>query len=85
MKLQANPNPFRDQIRIGIDAGRHEPVRLEIFNLRGQRIVVLHEGYLSRGAHSLDWNPDPGLGSGIYLLKLSSGENSTTLRLGLVK
>ncbi|MCB5247888.1 MAG: T9SS type A sorting domain-containing protein [Candidatus Cloacimonetes bacterium] len=85
LKLQANPNPFRDQIRIGIDAGRQVPVRLEIFNLRGQRIVVLHEGYLPRGAHSLDWNPDPGLGSGIYLLKLSSGDNSTTLRLGLVK
>ena len=83
--LQASPNPFRNQVNIGFQVEKQGPARLELYNLRGQKLAVLQEESLTRGVHHLDWNPDPSLKPGIYLLKLNSNGKCSTLRLALIK
>lgn len=71
------PNPFnpRTTIRIGLQAAA--PVRLEVFDLLGRSVDVLHVGPLSPGQHEFHWTAR--VPSGMYvarLARLSEGEVS---------
>jgi cytochrome c peroxidase len=41
------PNPFNPSARVNLAVARAQNVRLEIFNMLGQRVAVLHEGWLA--------------------------------------
>jgi N-acetylmuramoyl-L-alanine amidase len=67
---QNYPNPFNPitQIRFGIpEAGK---VKLEVYNLLGQKIATLIDDEMSSGYHSVDFNGKD-LSSGIYVYTLS--------------
>ena len=89
--LGANhPNPFNPTTSIALSVARSTRVRLEIFDVRGRLVRVLHDGELAAGEHSLTWNgrSDDGraLGSGIYLARARDGFGATeSLRMTLLK
>ncbi len=68
------PNPFNPTTRIVYELPRSSEVRLELFNLLGQRMATLFSGKQSAGRHVLDFRADPQLPGGIYFLRLSNGE-----------
>jgi hypothetical protein len=90
---QNYPNPFnpRTVIRIEIPGreGEEVPVRLEVFNLRGQRIRTLVDGSRSPGAHVVSWDgrDEHGehAGSGVYLYRLTAGEFTATKKMVMVQ
>jgi len=41
------PNPFNPSARVNLAVARAQNVRIEIFNMLGQRVAVLHEGWLA--------------------------------------
>jgi len=61
-----------------------EFVKLEIYNLSGQKIVTLVEKQLNKGNYNIEWNPE-GLSCGTYFYRLEAGEFSETKRLILMK
>ncbi|MFA7330183.1 MAG: FlgD immunoglobulin-like domain containing protein [Candidatus Delongbacteria bacterium] len=89
-RLEPNrPNPFNPETTLRFTLAQAGPVRLEIFNLAGQRVRVLQNGELPAGAHSLrfDARDESGreLGSGLYFQRLSAGGQSRTGRMLLVR
>ncbi|MEE2657627.1 MAG: amidohydrolase family protein [Candidatus Latescibacterota bacterium] len=68
------PNPFNTNTTIRLRLPHETDVKLEVFNLVGQRVVALHDGRLEAGAHSFRWNgrTDAGhfVSSGVYLYRL---------------
>lgn len=62
------PNPFNPSttIRIGLEIA--EPVRLEVFDLLGRSVDVLHVGPLSAGRHEFHWTARAP--SGMYVARL---------------
>jgi hypothetical protein len=90
---QNYPNPFnpRTVIRIEIPGkeGEEVPVRLEVFNLRGQRIRTLVDGSRSPGAHVVSWDgrDEHGqhAGSGVYLYRLTAGDFIATKKMVMVE
>lgn len=89
-RLEPNrPNPFNPETTLRFTLAQAGPVRLEIFNLAGQRVRVLQDGELPAGAHSLrfDARDESGreLGSGLYFQRLSAGSQSRTERMLLVR
>lgn len=80
--LKLYPNPFNPGTRIGFDlpAGGH--VLFSVFDARGRRIAILHEGHAPSGPLHFDWDGrnDSGLvqPGGVYLFRLDSRQGGVT-------
>ena len=90
--LQQNaPNPFNAStvISFQIPANMAGPTRLVIYNLTGQIVRVLTDGYLAAGAHVLAWDGKDGGGqemaSGVYIYRLEGTSFAITRRMMLLR
>lgn len=81
---QNYPNPFNPVTRIQYDLPEAADVRLEVFNMAGQRVATLVSGHQSAGSHSVSFSGQ-GLASGIYLYRLQVGNQSIIRKMTLVK
>jgi len=83
------PNPFHPATTIAYQMKINAPVKLEIFNPKGQLVKTLFNGYSQKGSHQLTWNGLDNSGkpvvSGIYLYKLTSRDHSETRKMMLMK
>ncbi len=87
---QNYPNPFNPTTTIEFSFGpRAKNVRLDIFNIIGQKVTTLINDFLPPGHHQVEWNStgDNGqkVASGVYLYKLQVGEESQTKKMLLLK
>jgi len=78
------PNPFNPVTEIRYDLPRDSRVRLEIYNLLGEKVVTLVDRQQERGSHSVLWNAGS-LASGIYLCRLQAGGWSRVNKMVLLK
>ena len=83
------PNPFNSTTSIGYTLKEDSPVRLTIYNLLGQKVVVLVDGLQKAGVNSVIWDgKDPKgnpLPSGIYFYRLELEQESQTRKMVLTK
>lgn len=83
------PNPFNPETTISYVLSEAGPVRLDIYNLKGQLVRHLIDGDLPAGEHRIIWdgrdNNMRALGSGVYFLKLNSGKQSSTKKMIMMK
>ena len=86
---QAYPNPFNPSTTISYEVGRTGNATLEIFNLRGELIRTLKEGWHFNGRHQVSWDGKDNSGmqvpSGTYIYRLSSAEVSFSKRVTFMK
>jgi len=59
-------------------------VKLEIYNVLGQRVATLVDSKQQAGYRSVDWDASD-FSSGLYFYKLTAGEFSQGKRMMLVK
>jgi|GEM_PF-2830465 len=83
------PNPFNPQTLIKYDLPQAANVRLEVFNILGQKVNTLVDRYEAAGPKSALWDGTDAKGakvaSGVYLYKIIAGEYSATKKMMLVK
>ena len=81
---QNYPNPFNPttQIRFGIPQSGF--VKLDIYNLLGQKITTLINEEMSSGYHSVDFNAED-ISSGVYVYTLSVNDFVTSKKMVLLK
>jgi len=82
--LQNYPNPFNAQTEIRYTLPKRTDVKLEVFNLLGQRVGLLQNATQNKGEYAVNWDAS-NLSSGIYFYKLSAGNKINTKRMTLVK
>ncbi len=86
---RALPNPFTHKTAFRYRLGRPGAVRLAVYDVRGHRVRLLHDGFAPSGDHNLTWhgNDDQGraLPSGTYIMRLESARGSASVRVGLVR
>ncbi len=88
---QNYPNPFNPVTKIEFELGadKAQDVRLDVFNILGQKVITLVDDRLSTGAYSVTWEGVDKNGfkvaSGIYLYRLEVGEESETRKMMLLK
>ena len=87
--LSSFPNPFNPQTTIAFDISRQTFARLDIVNIRGERIRTLLNEQKSPGHYNILWNglddnerPAP---SGSYLFRLVTDDFSQTVKAALVR
>ena len=81
---EAYPNPFNPSTRIPFIVQESGNIRLEIFDLAGQPVETLLDEVADAGEHSVDWQPTA-IASGIYLVRLSQGQNIASRKLMYLK
>ena len=85
---QNYPNPFNPSTIIPYQLPTAVQVRLEIFNLLGQRIATLIDEERPAGFHTAQWDATNAAGqavaAGVYLYRLTAGGSSYTRRMVLV-
>ena len=74
---QNYPNPFNPATTIRYDLPEHSDVRMEVFNMLGQRVALLVDGQLQPGSHTAVFDAS-NLSSGTYLLQLDAQGGSGT-------
>ena len=83
------PTPFNAEVTIPFALVEAGPVRLSIYNLMGQSIRVLADGWTEAGAHRMRWDGRTAAGteaaSGVYWAVLQAGDTVQTAKLALIR
>jgi len=82
--LSVNPNPFNPVTTINYAVPSTGPVKLEVFDVLGRRIMTLVDRAQQAGAFSLPFN-GKGLSSGIYFVRLTAGRTLLDQKIVLAK
>ncbi|MCG3121535.1 MAG: hypothetical protein ALAOOOJD_04669 [bacterium] len=84
-RLEANyPNPFNASTRIVYELPARMHIRLELFNMRGQRVAILVDELKTAGIHSITFDT-AGLTSGTYVYRLSTAQATLSRKMLLVR
>ena len=79
------PNPSAGRATVAVRAGEAGPLRVELFDVRGRRLSVLHDGPVAAGAAlSLPLGGE-GLPAGRYVLRATAGDAVETAFATLVR
>ncbi|MDK9699432.1 MAG: CHRD domain-containing protein [bacterium] len=82
--LNTYPNPFNPTTTIRVQLKTAGDANVAVYNMNGQLVQTLHQGNLSAGEHSFQFNA-VGMASGNYLVKLTSGNVSNSKMISLVR
>ena len=81
---QNYPNPFNPATVISYQLSVVSDVKLEIYNLLGQKVVTLFEGRREAGMHQVRWDGRDAagrkVGAGVYFYRLEAGKHYTAVR-----
>ena len=82
------PNPFNPSTLIPYQLPGATHVRLEVFNVLGQRVTTLVDGERSAGFHTAVWDATnaagQAVGAGVYFYRLSSRDALLTRKMVLI-
>ena len=86
---QNYPNPFNPSTSIQYGLDKDTQVKLTIYNMLGQEVRTLVDGFQSAGFKSVSWDGRDALGqpvsAGVYLYKLQAGKEITTKKMIFAK
>ncbi len=86
---QNYPNPFNPETKISFVMEQGADVSLAVFDILGRKVSMLHSGYLPTGNYEFSWYGNDQNGrqaaSGIYFYRLSTGDQSITRKMTLLK
>ncbi len=78
------PNPTQDEAAVSFALHHAGDIVLELLDVQGRQLRILHSAYLDAGLHSLLCHTD-GLAAGSYYLRLSSGGSYIATPLRIVR
>ena len=76
----AGSQPVGDQVRFRFDLPASGPIVIEVFDVAGRRAADSIRGSWPAGPHELTWDAR-GLGSGVYLARMTAGTEHAVARL----
>ena len=83
------PTPFNAEVTIPFALVESGPVRLVVYNLMGQQVRVLADGWVAAGVHRVRWDGRTAAGaevaSGVYWAVLQAGGAVQTAKLALIR
>ncbi len=87
--LSIYPNPFNPETNIDYSVKEEASVEIYVYNMKGQKVKNLVNKSVSAGDHSVVWHGDSDSGSsvssGVYFVKMITGNNIETRKIVLMK
>jgi hypothetical protein len=88
-RLAVWPNPFNPRTSLLVDMPRAGLAEVAIYDLRGRKLFVMHEGPLRRGESVFQWDGRDSKGlaqpTGQYFFRLNTATGSQVTRATLIK
>ena len=86
---QNYPNPFNPSTQISFSLPGAQHVKLDVFNVLGQRVATLFDGKAEAGEHTVTWDAHNAAGqtvsSGVYFYRLEAAGFSQTRKMLLLR
>ena len=82
--VSAYPNPFNSAIRIGFNLKSAHEVVLQAHDTKGRVIAEIYQGYYQAGQHQISWDAQT-FQSGLYFLRLQSGNDASVKKVIMIK
>jgi subtilisin-like proprotein convertase family protein len=82
--FQNYPNPFNPVTNISFQLPHSGKVRIDIYNILGQRVATVIDRYLPGGSYRYPWKPQT-LASGVYIYRLQSENYSSVKKMIFMK
>jgi hypothetical protein len=83
------PNPFNPETTIAYELQEPQQVSVAIYDIQGQRVRTLVDGYQNSGAYEIVWNGCDESGarvsSGTYFYTVNAGDQTATKQMILLK
>jgi hypothetical protein len=76
----AGPQPFRSRTRLRFELPRDGEISIELFDIHGRLVGSPAGGHWSSGRHELVLDAQ-GIGSGVYIARLTAGDTRQVVRL----
>lgn len=80
--LNLYPNPADSRTRISYSLGAGSEVKIDIYNVVGEKVVNIFSGYQGQGEHAIAVDTQK-LISGIYFMKFAGGNDEKTIKLSV--
>jgi S-formylglutathione hydrolase FrmB len=84
LNLAGAPNPFNDSVVLSFELPVPAEIQLDIYNMAGQKVRCLANGYYSSGQHHMPWRNGQ-VAAGQYLVVLTCGEQRSVIKLAQVR
>ncbi|MDZ7766081.1 MAG: T9SS type A sorting domain-containing protein [Melioribacteraceae bacterium] len=81
---QNYPNPFNPTTKIEYSIPEQSQVKIEVFNLLGQKIATLLDAKQNAGKHSVTWDAS-NIPSGVYFYQITVGSFINTKKMILLR
>ena len=82
--FQNYPNPFNPTTKISFSLQQKSQIKLKVFDVLGREIQILADGVYEAGKHEVEFNAT-NLPSGVYFYNLTTGSNSITKKMLLLR
>lgn len=82
--IQNYPNPFNAATNINYELPYRTEVRIDIYNIVGQKTATLFTGIQQAGNHVVTWHADD-IPSGVYFARLEAGQRSESIKMVLLR
>ncbi len=83
------PNPFNPVTNIKLALSQNDHVRIDIYNLKGEKITTLIDEELEAAYYTLTWNGTDDhnnkVTSGVYFYKMKAGKYTSTRKMIMLK
>jgi photosystem II stability/assembly factor-like uncharacterized protein len=83
--LQNYPNPFNPGTNIKYYAPNSGNIKIDVFDISGKQIKILVNGFKKQGYHYTDFKPSSDLPSGIYFIRMTAKNFSSTRKMIFMK
>ena len=81
---KAYPNPFNPSTSLDVFVPADGFVSLNVYNVMGQLVDVIHSGSMTAGNHSMTWNAS-NMTSGVYFVRAESANGISVQKVMLMK
>ncbi|MEN6445402.1 MAG: T9SS type A sorting domain-containing protein [Candidatus Cloacimonas sp.] len=89
LALYNYPNPFNPETHIQFSLSEPSEVSVDIYNLKGQRVKTLFQGFAESGMHTVLWNGKDNnnydCASGVYFYKLQTKDKTLVRKMLMLK
>ena len=89
IRLTNYPNPFNPTTTISFDLPEESKVKIEIYNIKGQKVKTLANDKYQTGNHQVIWNGtdenNKSVGSGVYFYKMETADVTVMKKCLLLK
>jgi len=81
---RAYPNPFNPSTSLDVFVPADGFVSMNVYNVMGQLVDVIHSGSMTAGTHSMTWNASS-MTSGVYFVRAESANGMSVQKVMLMK